>query len=328
MTTYLSQCKPREIRKVRALYDFEAAEDNELTFKSGELISVLDDSDPNWWKGYNHRGEGLFPANFVTADLTVEPEDSKPEKKTVQFNEEVQVKTLELTPEEVVIDENKIDEVLTLIQNADPTGEREPDSAEMLALEEQCKQMGPLIDTELEKIDKKHADLVDLNKKVIDALQMYHQLMKEQPYGVYQKNTPVYSGGPGMMVQPPSTQHVYNGGPQYVPPGMNTQQPGAIPPHMAGQMGVAPQSMPQAMGGAPSNMGPQESFTNINSSQGYTSIPNQIHQTTYANVPNMSLPQNIQQNGGPGGMSMGYNMAPPSMISQAPVYQSAQQPLL
>eukprot|EP00075_Anas_platyrhynchos_P007477 XP_021126989.2 arf-GAP with SH3 domain, ANK repeat and PH domain-containing protein 1-like [Anas platyrhynchos] len=56
------------LRRVRALYDCNADREDELTFRTGEIIVVSEKEDSNWWKGWiegqPHR-RGAFPASFV-----------------------------------------------------------------------------------------------------------------------------------------------------------------------------------------------------------------------------------------------------------------------
>ncbi|CAH1794712.1 unnamed protein product [Owenia fusiformis] len=57
--------------KVRALYDFEASDAEELTLKKGDIVTLIDKIDQNWWTGSIMRGgvekKGYFPSNYVEA---------------------------------------------------------------------------------------------------------------------------------------------------------------------------------------------------------------------------------------------------------------------
>ncbi|KAA0202378.1 hypothetical protein HAZT_HAZT010901 [Hyalella azteca] len=179
------------VKKARALYDFEAVEDNELTFHAGELVVVLDDSDPNWWKGSNHRGEGLFPGNFVTLDIHGDGEHQSPasrSEKRVSFSECVEVTEVEDAegepagdedagkapgaPPSGEIDEDKMDYLLHLLHEADSTGER-PDDPQLPAIE---GTPWGLSYAELERIDRRHNELTRLNADLMAGLNLYHQV--------------------------------------------------------------------------------------------------------------------------------------------------------
>uniref|UniRef100_H2TIP0 Intersectin 2b n=1 Tax=Takifugu rubripes TaxID=31033 RepID=H2TIP0_TAKRU len=66
-----STSAPQPVCRVISLYDYTAANRDEMGFTKGQIISVLDKNDPDWWKGELNGVTGLFPTNYVkmtTAD--------------------------------------------------------------------------------------------------------------------------------------------------------------------------------------------------------------------------------------------------------------------
>ncbi|XP_043483524.1 drebrin-like protein [Leptopilina heterotoma] len=63
---YLYLDPNNEGMKARALYDYQAADDTEITFDPGDIITHIDAIDEGWWQGLGPDGTyGLFPANHV-----------------------------------------------------------------------------------------------------------------------------------------------------------------------------------------------------------------------------------------------------------------------
>ncbi|KAL6066179.1 Myosin-1 [Balamuthia mandrillaris] len=60
----MQQAGPPIVGKCRALYDYTAQEDDELTLKEGDVIDIIQKSG-EWWEGMLAGRTGVFPANYV-----------------------------------------------------------------------------------------------------------------------------------------------------------------------------------------------------------------------------------------------------------------------
>lgn len=57
------------IGRAIALFDYNGTETEDLSFKKGDVLTVLSQIDDEWWKGRNGLREGMFPQRFVEAHL-------------------------------------------------------------------------------------------------------------------------------------------------------------------------------------------------------------------------------------------------------------------
>ncbi|CAF0781783.1 unnamed protein product [Adineta steineri] len=282
-------------KKAKALYDFEAAEDNEVTFKAGDILIITDDTDQHWWKGINNGVEGLFPANFVTKNLQQQVDSPNQSNgttnKTINDLNQKQQRQNEIIKDQIVIDERFIDRCLAMLQNADPTGEIEADSNEMLMLEDTCYAMGPLIDHELEKVDRKHVQLEELNKNLREAMDLYHRLMEEGRIRAAQAKTNAVQLANQMYQQqsqvPPQPYYQVHPGlqQQQIPPQQQQQQP---PPPMMYQ----PQQIYNNQ--IPTQTQPSMPYIPQQPAGAYYVDPNLQQHMMYSMPPNM-MPQQQQQ---------------------------------
>jgi len=194
------QHKPRSPTKrlVHALYDFEAMESDELTLRAGDVISVRSATDDNWWRGkaVESGKEGLFPASFVEEGVgkgyskspkTEAKKRSKSSEKAATPSNAKAAESRDATAKTPLaaeaaavpkIDEEKIKMALHLIQQINPTEPKEEEEElKLIALEAECESMSATINQELETTDRQHLQLMQLNGKMADAMQMYHFLM-------------------------------------------------------------------------------------------------------------------------------------------------------
>uniref|UniRef100_A0A3B4UDX9 Intersectin 2a n=1 Tax=Seriola dumerili TaxID=41447 RepID=A0A3B4UDX9_SERDU len=68
-----SSPSPLPVCQVIAMYDYTAANRDELSFSKGQLINILDKTNPDWWKGEANGVTGLLPTNYVKMTTESDP---------------------------------------------------------------------------------------------------------------------------------------------------------------------------------------------------------------------------------------------------------------
>ncbi|CAK7225938.1 ESCRT-0 subunit protein hse1 [Sporothrix bragantina] len=201
------------VSRVRALFDFAASEQDELDFKKGDVIAVLESVYRDWWRGSLKGRTGIFPLNYV--EILADPTPD-------ELQREAQMEA------EVFAEIKNVEKLLTLL-SASNAAPREEDTDEISKLYHQTLAIRPKLIKLIEKYSQKKDDFTQLNEKFIKARRDYEALLESsmahppqpnyQQYAMHQQHIP-----PQGYQLPPGTPHVApHAG--YAVPGASQQPP-------------------------------------------------------------------------------------------------------
>ena len=76
MSDVWPQCLVNQNKIFVALYDYDARTDEDLSFKKGEHLYIINDTQGEWWFARSHttKLEGYIPSNYVAKLQSVEAE--------------------------------------------------------------------------------------------------------------------------------------------------------------------------------------------------------------------------------------------------------------
>ncbi|KAH7319710.1 hypothetical protein B0I35DRAFT_352626 [Stachybotrys elegans] len=228
------------VSRVRALYDFNSTEAEELEFKKGDVIAVLESVYKDWWRGSLKGKTGIFPLNYVEKLTDPTPEE---------MQREAQMEA------EVFAEIKNVEKLLTLL-SASNTAPREEDNEEISKLYHQTLAIRPKLIKLIEKYSQKKDDFTQLNEKFIKARRDYEALlessMSHPPQHTYHQYA-MRPGPPGQGYAPAGAVYPPQGPPQpqdghqrYYTPGPQADRPpfqaSSPPPNFAnpGQPSPAP----------------------------------------------------------------------------------------
>lgn len=148
------------VSKVRALYDLISYEPDELSFRKGDIINVIESVYRDWWRGSLPNGKtGIFPLNYVTPVIAKAPEE-------LVHEYEIENKILST-------DLKKIDKLLALL-SSNPS---QVDEDEITRLYNEIIPIRPTLAKSIDKYSVRKEELTTLHNQLQTEVKFYNDLV-------------------------------------------------------------------------------------------------------------------------------------------------------